>query len=127
MGGVDLVLFCFWRRRLNKATIKTGYHVGLHTVDWGLRFMHLGPVIINEYAKIGNNFQVYPQTLIGQTERGKSAKIGNNVTMCPGVKIIGPVKIGDNVVIAANALVVKDIPSNAVVVSTPAVLKKLKQ
>lgn len=52
---------------------------------------------------------------------GKGASIiGNNVLLFAGAKIIGNVKIGDNVVIGVNAVVTHDIPDNAVAVGIPA-------
>lgn len=46
--------------------------------------------------------------------------IGDNVQISTGSKILGPVHIGDNVVIGANSTVLKDIPSNCVAVGSPA-------
>lgn len=46
--------------------------------------------------------------------------IGNNVMLFSGCKILGNVKIGNNVVVGANAVVVKDVPDNAVVAGVPA-------
>lgn len=46
--------------------------------------------------------------------------IGNNVKVHAGAKVIGGITIGDNVVIGANAVVVKDVPSNCTVVGIPA-------
>jgi serine O-acetyltransferase len=46
--------------------------------------------------------------------------IGNNVEINAGARILGPVKVGDNVVIGANAVVTKDVPSNCVVAGVPA-------
>lgn len=50
----------------------------------------------------------------------KAAVIGNNVYIGPGAKIVGEVNIGDNAVIAANAVVVKDVPSFCTVGGVPA-------
>lgn len=46
--------------------------------------------------------------------------IGDNVMLFSGCKILGDVKIGNNVVVGANAVVVKDVPDNAVVAGVPA-------
>lgn len=48
------------------------------------------------------------------------AKIGNNVVIGMGAKILGGVTIGDNVIIGANAVVIKDIPDNHIAVGVPA-------
>ena len=53
--------------------------------------------------------------------------IGDNVTIYAGACVIGGIKIGNNVVIGANAVVTKDIPDNSVVVGNPAkTIKKLE-
>lgn len=57
----------------------------------------------------------------------KLATIGDNVFISTGVKIIGGVTIGDNVVIGANSVVVKDIPSNAIVGGVPAKILKYRE
>ncbi len=46
--------------------------------------------------------------------------IGDNVDISTGAKILGPVRIGNNVIIGANAVVVKDVPDNCVVAGIPA-------
>lgn len=52
--------------------------------------------------------------------------IGDNVYISPGVKIVKPVRIGNNVTIGANAVVNKDIPDNCVVAGVPAKIIKIK-
>ncbi|HEU5074496.1 MAG TPA: hypothetical protein VFU02_09990, partial [Polyangiaceae bacterium] len=46
--------------------------------------------------------------------------IGNNVFLEPGCKVLGEVTLGDNVVVRANSLVLKDVPSNSIVLGNPA-------
>lgn len=65
--------------------------------------------------------------MIGQgvTIGGKSGwyevpVIGDDVIINAGARILGPVKIGNNVIIGANAVVVKDVPDNCVVAGVPA-------
>ena len=78
-------------------------------------------VVIHARAVIGKN------CMIGQGVKKKKKSgwyevpvIGNNVHINAGAKIIGPVRIGDNVEIGANCVVVKDVPSNCVVAGIPA-------
>lgn len=78
-------------------------------------------VVIHARAVIGE------KCILGQgiTIGGKSKHyavpiIGNNVYISPGARILGPITIGDNVVIGANSVVIKDVPSNCVVAGIPA-------
>jgi len=83
---------------------------------------HGGGVVIGETAEIGNNVTLYQGVVLGgvTTKRVKRhPTLGNNIVVGTGAKILGPVKIGDNVKIGANSVVVKDIPPNSVVVGVP--------
>jgi serine O-acetyltransferase len=59
---------------------------------------------------------------LGKSNRGKnkgSPVLGDNVYIGPGAKIVGGIRVGDNVAIGANCVVAKNIPDNAVVVGVP--------
>lgn len=73
---------------------------------------------------IGENFYVNHLVTVGE-EKGKRPTIGNNVSVNTGAIIIGGITIGDNSVIGAGAVVVKDVPGNCVVVGNPSrIIKK---
>ncbi len=78
--------------------------------------------VIGETAEIGDDVVMYHQVTLGGTSLAKVKRhptIGNNVMIGMGAKILGPVKIGDNCKIGANAVVNKDIPANCTVVGVP--------
>jgi serine O-acetyltransferase len=87
----------------------------------------IGPgfVIHSVYAinlgktKIGENFTIATGCLISHACRG----IGDNVYFGPGAKLVGDAKIGSNVVIAANSLVLTDVKDNMMVMGVPARIK----
>jgi len=92
--------------------IKKGFYIG-----------HFGGLVISSGAEIGNNCNISHNVTIGLNPRGKKKGIpviGDNCYIAPGVKIIGNINIGNNVAIGANAVVVNDVPNNAVVVGIPA-------
>lgn len=92
------------------------------SIDTGFYVGHYGGIVVNTNARIGKNCNISHNVTIGQTNRGKykgSPTIGDNVYIAPGAKIIGGIKIGNNVAIGANSVVTKDIPDNSVVVGIP--------
>lgn len=88
----------------------------------GLYIGHFGDIGVNQRAVIGANCNISQGVSIGQASRGRRKGhpvIGDNVFIGPGAKIIGRVRIGNNVAIGANCVVTRDIPDNAVVVGVP--------
>ncbi|MCA4776699.1 serine acetyltransferase [Empedobacter stercoris] len=82
-------------------------------------------VVIHPKAIIGDNTQIYQNVSIaGRNNRGTPI-IGKNVFIGCGACILGGVKIGDNVSIGANSVVLNDIPDNAVVVGIPGKVIKI--
>ena len=69
---------------------------------------------------IGENCWINQQVSIGYKDDTTPPIIGNNVTVTCGAKVLGPITIGDNVTIGANAVVVKDLPPDSVWGGVPA-------
>lgn len=88
-------------------------------IDAGLRIDHLCGIIINSKANIGKDLWIKPGVIIGATDTG-TPYIGDNVEIGVGAKVLGHVRVGNNVIIGAQAVVVKDVPDNAVVAGVPA-------
>ena len=64
-------------------------------------------------------------TVGGKSGHFEVPVIGDNVYLATGAKILGPIKIGNNVTVGANAVVIKDVPDNCVVAGIPAkIIKK---
>lgn len=80
-----------------------------------------GGIHIHADVKIGCNVMISQHTAIGP-RKGKDGvpKVGNNVHLGPGAKILGPVEIGDNSIIGANAVVLDSVPPYSIVAGIPA-------
>src|SRR6266851_4137491 len=86
---------------------------------------HFGGIIISGYAKFGDNCRIRNGVVVGlrRVEEKRAPVIGNNVDIGSGAKILGPIRIGNNVLIGANAVVICDVPDNSIAVGVPAVVK----
>lgn len=101
----------------------TGIQIPIGTsVGSGLCFGHYSCIVVSKGTQIGNNCTIFQGTTIGNVRgpKGGTPKIGNNVVIAAGAIIIGNVKIGNNVMVGAGAVVVNDIKDNSVVVGNPA-------
>ena len=88
----------------------------------GLFIDHATGVVIGETAEVGDDVTIYHGVTLGGTgtDTGKRhPTIGDRVILGAGAKILGPIKIGDDSRIGANAVVVKEVPSSSVVVGVP--------
>ncbi|NQT22678.1 MAG: serine acetyltransferase [Candidatus Omnitrophica bacterium] len=89
----------------------------------GFVLMHTFGIVINSDVVGGKNITLEHGVTIG-SEKGKSPVLADNIFIGAGAKIIGAVKIGNNVNIGANAVVVKDVPNNVTVAGVPAEIVK---
>ncbi|MBE6550414.1 MAG: serine O-acetyltransferase [Ruminococcaceae bacterium] len=89
----------------------------------GLMIDHGMGVVIGETTEIGDNCTLYQGVTLGGTGKDVGKRhptLGNNVMVGAGAKVLGPFKIGDNTKIAANAVVLEEIPDNCTAVGIPA-------
>src|SRR5262245_20181817 len=97
-------------------------------VDVGRGFVidHFGGIIISGYAKFGDYCRIRNGVVVGlrRIEDKCAPVIGNNVDIGSGAKLLGPIRIGNNVLIGANAVVLCDVPDNSIAIGVPAVVKQ---
>ncbi len=97
------------------------------TIGKGLFIDHGSAVVIGETAEIGDNCTIYQGVTLGGTGKHTGKRhptLGNNVMIGSGAKVLGPFKVGDNSKIAANAVVLEEIPDNCTAVGIPARIVK---
>ena len=107
-----------WSRFWTGIEIHPGAKMGRRLViDHGMG------IVIGETAEIGDDCLLYHGVTLGGTGKDQGKRhptIGNNVLVSTGAKVLGPFKVGDGARIAANAVVLKEIPENATAVGVPA-------
>jgi serine O-acetyltransferase len=118
-----IMIFFYWR--LRRISYKTGLQIPPNTCGYGLQIYHYGYLIINPCVKIGVRAILYPGVEIGEKNGGVPI-IGDDVFVGAGAKILGGINVGNNVTIAPNAVVVKDVPDNAIVGGIPAKIIRVK-
>lgn len=113
IGKLRMVVAKIRWRRLG---IKYNVLINPNMVGYGLRMPHLvGGGIIN-CQSMGNYCTINSGVVIGNNQRGGMAVIGNHVDISTGSNV----HIGDNVIVAPNSVVVKDVPDNVIVSGVPA-------
>ena len=116
----------FFIARLLSQTAKWLTGIEIHpgaTIGKGLLIDHGSGVVIGETAEIGDNCTIYQGVTLGGTGKDKGKRhptLGDNVMVGSGAKILGPFKVGSNSKIAANAVVLEEIPENCTAVGVPA-------
>ncbi len=132
-AGFDLIA------RIISQTIRFFTGIEIHPgakIGKNLFIDHGMGVVVGETSEIGDNVTIYHNVTLGgsspsiDSERQRHEKrhptIGNDVVIGSGAQIIGPIKVGNNARIAANAVVVKNVPENATMVGIPARAVKLE-
>ena len=107
-----------WSRCWTGIEIHPGAKIGRRLViDHGMG------IVIGETAEVGDDVLLYHGVTLGGTGKDQGKRhptIGNNVLVSTGAKVLGPFTVGDNARIAANAVVLSEIPPDATAVGVPA-------
>ncbi len=116
-----LKLLARWVSQLMRGLTGIEIHPGA-TIGKRLFIDHGMGVVIGETAEIGDDVTLYHGVTLGGTSLNKGKRhptLGNQVVVGAGAKILGAITIGEKSRIGANAVVVKDVPPNSVVVGVP--------
>ncbi len=96
----------------------------------GFTIYHPFGLVVGSEVKAGKNFNIRLDSTFGgrdgRTREDGTSKpiIGDNVIVAGGVRILGPINIGNNCVIGANSVVISDVPDNSIAAGVPARLIK---
>jgi len=90
------------------------------TIGENLHLVHSGNIKIHPACVIGNRVGIMHDVTLGEGERPGAPVIGDDVFIGTGARVLGPVKVGNRVRIAANSLVVTDLPDDCMAIGVPA-------
>jgi serine O-acetyltransferase len=98
-------------------------------VGRGLIIDHGRGIVVSGFASFGDNCRIRNGVVVGlrRTNDKRCPRIGNNVDIGSGAKILGNITIGNHVAIGANAVVLCDVPDNCIAVGVPAIIKPRTQ
>jgi len=94
-------------------------------IDAGLRIDHFGAILINCQLIAGKNLTITHGVLVGETDTGVP-RMGDNVAIGVGAKIIGGLMLHNGVMVGAGAVVTKSFPENAIIAGVPAKLLRIR-
>ena len=95
------------------------------TVGKGLRIHHFGGIIFHSGVILGEHCTIYHGVTLGDRRGdGGAPRVGHRVLIGAGAKLIGKIKVGDDCVIGANAVVHTSVPARHLAVGVPATIKK---
>lgn len=116
----------FYRIAFKLVQVMTGIELPCE-VEIGRNFVidHFGGIVVSGFARFGDDCRIRSGVVVGlvRVDDPCAPVIGNNVDVGAGAKLLGRIRIGDNVRIGANAVVVCDVPDNSVAVGVPATVK----
>jgi serine O-acetyltransferase len=122
-----LLLTTIWQKLIEITTsISLPYTA---SIGPGLYIGHFGPIVVNGSAVIGSNCNLSQGVTIGVSGRGSRRGvpvIGDRVYIGANAVIAGKISVSSDVVIAANSLVISDIPGHCTVIGVPAVIVNTK-
>lgn len=125
----NLFIYRNRHRRIYRTWIALWYkpmdtlYIQAKEIGGGLFIQHGFSTMISAEA-IGENCWINQQVTIGYSGHDRPPIIGDNVMITCGAKVLGPITVGDNAIIGANAVVVKDVEPVAVMGGVPA--KRIK-
>ncbi|MBT2701023.1 serine acetyltransferase [Bacillus sp. ISL-40] len=108
----------FYKWKVKKLGMKLGWSIPINVFGPGLCIVHYGTVIVNGGVKVGSNCRIHAGVNIGANGGGDDDTpiLGDNVYIGPGAKLFGRIKIGNNCVVAANAVVNKSFEEDNVTI-----------
>lgn len=122
----NMLLRMWYARKKNVLGAKLGFFIPAGCFGADLKIAHYGSIIVNPHSKIGSGCTIHGNCCIGNkgtdSYENDSPVIGDNVNIGQGAQVIGPVKLANDITVAAGAIVTKSfVESGLTLVGVPAV------
>ncbi len=117
---IPVIVFCFLPNKFCEAFFSMGISPQA-SIGEGLYIGHVGGVIVSPQAIIGKNCDISHRVTIGAPALGREGAphLGDDIYVGTGSTLVGKIKIGSGAKIAANTLVIDDVPAGATVMGVP--------
>lgn len=101
--------YAYLWHKLQQSSIKLGFKIPLNVFGPGLVIPHWGTIIVGGNAKVGANCWLFNDTHIAVKNpySERAPKIGDNVMIGAGARILGDIELADQIIVGANAVVTK--------------------
>lgn len=109
-GPVGKLVGKWHKMRFHRLSVRLGFTIPPNVFGPGLSIPHYGTIVVHGNVRAGKNCRLQEGVTIGATNGShEAAAIGDNCYFGSGAKVIGAVRIADDVAVGANAVVTKDI------------------
>ncbi|MCM1266547.1 MAG: serine acetyltransferase [Bacteroidales bacterium] len=109
-GLLSALILKFDKFRFHCLSVRLGFTIPPNVFQEGLAIVHYGTIVVHANARAGRNCRLQEGVTIGSTSGGhEAAVIGDNCYFASGAKVIGAVRIADDVAVGAGAVVTTDI------------------
>lgn len=117
------IMMAYEHYKVAKLGVKCGFSIGQNSLGYGVVIPHYGTIVINSGARIGNYSVIHTCTCVA----GGNKIIGDGFYLSTGCQVVGSLRIGNGVTVAAHSLVNKSFDNNVLIVGAPAVIKRKDQ
>lgn len=112
-------LYRFMKLPLNRYNVHLWAGRNGSRIGAGLKLIHPTNVMIGKGVEIGEGCLIFHDVTLGTGQVPGTPKIGNNVDIYPGARVLGGVSIGDRCMVGANCVVTRDVPSESIILAPP--------
>lgn len=117
------IMMAYEHYKVAKLGVECGFSIGQNSLGYGAVIPHYGTIVINSEARIGNYAVIHTSTCVA----GGNKTIGDGFYLSTGCQVVGSVRIGKGVTVAAHSLVNKSFEDNVLIAGAPAIVKRIEQ